>query len=92
MALTTAERQARFRSRRKVQGHFKQEGTAMERLDVWVSANAAHGLRVLATLHGTTGQEELDALLLAAISTEKQRDRAAWSEASLGVLGSRATR
>jgi len=86
MAMTNAQRQAQFRFRRKSQGHFKAEGTPMERLDAWVSADAAHGLRVLAALHGTTAQGELDKLLLATIDAVKRQDRAAWSRASMGVL------
>ena len=87
MALSNAARQALYRSRRKTQGHFRSEGTPMERLDVWVSADAAHGLRVLAALHGTPAQEELDRLILAAVSAAKEQDRSAWSKAACGVLG-----
>ena len=86
MALSNAQRQARYRLSRKSQGHFTNAGTPMERLDVWISADAAHGLRVLAALHGVSSQEELDRLMLAAISEAKEQDRAAWSKASLGVL------
>ena len=64
----------------------------MERLDVWVSADAAHGLRVLAALCGTPAQEELDRLILAAVNVVKGSNRSAWSEASLGVLDGDVTR
>ena len=92
MALTNAQRQAQYRFRRKSQGHFNSKGTPMERLDAWVSADAAHGLRVLAALHGTTTQGELDQLLLAAIGAVKRQDQAAWSHASIDVLDDTVTR
>ena len=63
MPMTNAERQARFRFRQKTQGHFKTEGTPMERLDAWVSSDAAHGLRVLAALNAASVQEALDRLI-----------------------------
>jgi len=92
MAKTNAERQAAFKSRRKVQGHFHAEGTAMERLDTWVSADAAHGLRVLAVLHNTSAQEELDRLVMASVNAAKQQNRPAWGEASMRVLERNVTR
>jgi len=87
MAMTNAQRQRAFRLRRKTQGHFKAEGAPMERIDAWISQEAAHGLRVLAALHGVSAQEELDGLLLAAIAVAKQQDRPAWSAATFQVLG-----
>lgn len=89
MAMTNAQRQAKFKTARKIQGHLGAEGEAMERLDVWVSASAAHGLRVLAELQGNDVQEELDHLLVAAIEAAKLRDRKAWGEASMVVLDRR---
>ena len=90
--MTNAERQARYRLHRRTQGHFKVEGTAMERLDVWVSADAAHGLRVLAALRNIPAQDELDRLILAAVAAAKQQDRATWGDASMRVLDRRVTR
>jgi len=90
MAMTNAERQARFRFRRSAQGHFKQEGPMMERLDAWVSSDATHGLRVMSTLHGTTAQEELDQLILAAVNAAKQQaGKTAWLEALSSILDKR---
>jgi hypothetical protein len=92
MAMTNAERQARYKSRRKVQGHFQAQGPAMERLDAWVSADAAHGLRVLAALRDTTAQDELDRLIMAAVNAAKQQDRPAWGKASMEILDRNVTR
>jgi hypothetical protein len=87
MTMTNAERQARFRTRRKIQGHFAAEGTPMERLDVWVSADAAHGLRVLASLYGCSAQEQLDRMIRAAIeATKHEVGPIAYSNASLAIL------
>jgi predicted transcriptional regulator len=87
MAMTNAQRQRAYRIRRKTQGHFKAEGAPMERIDAWISQEAAHGLRVLAALHGVSAQEELNGLLLTAIAVAKQQDRPAWSDATFRVLG-----
>lgn len=92
MAMTNAERQAAYKRRRKVQGHFQAQGPAMERLDAWVSADAAHGLRVLDALHTTSAQEELDCLIMAAVNAAKQQNRPAWGEASMAVLERNVTR
>ena len=92
MAMTNAERQAAYKFRRKAQGHFHSQGPAMERLDAWVSADAAHGLRVLATLHNTSAQEELDRLIMAAVNEAKQQNRPAWGESSVKVLDHDVTR
>ena len=86
--LTNAQRQARYRATRQMQGHFQCKGTAMERLDVWVSSDSAHGLRVLAALQHSTAQAVLDRLVLAAVAEVKNQDRAAWGQASIGVLDS----
>jgi hypothetical protein len=84
--MSNAARQAAYRTRRKVQGHFQAKGIPMERIDAWVLADAAHGLRVLAFLSGTTAQEELNGLILAATNAAREKDRKAWSGASLGVV------
>jgi hypothetical protein len=90
MTMTNAERQARFRFRQKTQGHFKSEGTPMERLDAWVSSDAAHGLRIMAELNKTTAQEELDKLILAAVAAKKQEiGQQTWSSTSLAILDKR---
>jgi hypothetical protein len=59
----------------------------MERLDVRVSADAAHDLGILASLHGCSAQVQLDQMIRAAIDATKQKvGQIAFSDASLAIL------
>jgi hypothetical protein len=59
MAMSAAERQATYRSRRSTAGE-----NGERRLNTWISTGAALALKRLAAYHGKTQRQILDDLLL----------------------------
>jgi len=95
MVMTNAQRQARYKSRQRMRGNPAGiiQGESQERLDMWISSRAAHGLRVLAQLHESSIQAELDRVLLAAIQvTRAEAGQDRWFAAAQVVLDGPVTR
>ena len=78
MAMSSAERQEMYRSRRSTAGE-----NGERRLNTWISTGAALALKRLAAHHGKTQRQILDNLLLNAeedILHQLRRDEAAFNQ------------
>jgi hypothetical protein len=78
MAMSAAERQAVYRTRRSTAGE-----NGERRLNAWISTGAALALKRLAAYHGKTQRQILDELLLDAeegILQQLRNDEAAFNQ------------
>ena len=86
MAMSNADRQAKFRRGQEAQG-IAGRGPSLSRLDLRLAAIAHHRLRVLAQLHHTTLREELERLITEATEAAKKAvSKEAWVEAAQAVM------
>ncbi|NTV72850.1 MAG: hypothetical protein HGA66_01400 [Holophaga sp.] len=84
MALSNAERQKRYRFNQQSKSLAGKE-PSRTRLDVWLDHMVHHELRVLAKLHSTTLQEELERMIHASAVLAK-KEKATWFSAASAVL------